>query len=202
MPFPLPCFSVKPTLEGKLCLLRPFAEEDLPFLLKILEEPEVNSLTGSVETTEEARSVRLDGDEETLGWYRSRHAQEDRLDLAVVDRATGRCVGEAVLNEWNDNAASVNLRILIGRAGQGRGLGSEAVALTVRYGFEVLGLHRIELEVYAFNPRARRVYEKAGFVREGTRRQVFRFDGQWVDAEVMALLREDWDRNTAGLPVS
>ena len=51
-----------------------------------------------------------------------------------------------------------------------------------------LGLHRIELEVYAFNPRARRVYEKVGFVKEGTLRDALLWDGKWVDAEIMSLL--------------
>jgi ribosomal protein S18 acetylase RimI-like enzyme len=49
--------------------------------------------------------------------------------------------------------------------------------LIVGYGIEELGLHRIELEVFAFNPRAQRAYEKAGFVVEGVRRDALRWDG-------------------------
>jgi RimJ/RimL family protein N-acetyltransferase len=70
----------------------------------------------------------------------------------------------------------------------GRSLGTEAAWLILGYAFDTVGVHRIELEVYAFNPRARPVYEKLGFVHEGTRRQAPHWDGEWVDAHVMAML--------------
>lgn len=68
---------------------------------------------------------------------------------------------------------------------QGRGLGTEATRLIVGHGFERLGLHRISLEVCAFNPRARRLYEKVGFLPEGER----------VDAAVMSILAPEWSQH-------
>ena len=76
--------------------------------------------------------------------------------------------------------------------GRDRGLGTEATRLIVGYGFERLGLHRISLEVYAFNPRARRAYEKAGFRPEGVLRESLRYDGEWIDATVMSILAPEW----------
>ena len=76
--------------------------------------------------------------------------------------------------------------------GRNRGLGTEATRLIVGYGFERLGLHRISLEVYAFNPRARRAYEKAGFQVEGVLRQSFRYEDQWIDAIAMSILAPEW----------
>ncbi len=64
--------------------------------------------------------------------------------------------------------------------------------LVVRHAFETERLHRVALEVYAFNPRARRVYEKVGFVVEGTMRDALRFDDGWVDAHLMAIIVDDW----------
>jgi RimJ/RimL family protein N-acetyltransferase len=55
-----------------------------------------------------------------------------------------------------------------------------------------VGLHRVELDVYAFNTRARHVYEKLGFVLEGTKREALRFDDGWVDCHVMGLLASEW----------
>jgi RimJ/RimL family protein N-acetyltransferase len=117
---------------------------------------------------------------------------DDRLDLAVVDKASGVVVGEAVLNEWDPDNQSCNFRILIGPSGQGRGLGTEATRLIVGYGIEKLGLHRISLGVYAFNPRAQRAYEKAGFTTEGVLRDALLWDGEWVDEVVMSVLAQDW----------
>ncbi|MFE9192911.1 GNAT family N-acetyltransferase [Micromonospora sp. NPDC007208] len=86
-----PDFSIKPTLTGEWVILRPFVDDDLDTFRAAVADPEVARLTGS--PADDAP------DEERLrSWYGSRNAQTDRLDLAVVDRATGACVGEVVLN--------------------------------------------------------------------------------------------------------
>jgi RimJ/RimL family protein N-acetyltransferase len=55
-----------------------------------------------------------------------------------------------------------------------------------------VGLHRVELDVYDFNTRARHIYEKLGFVLEGTKREALWFDDGWVDCHVMGLLASEW----------
>ena len=185
-------FSTKPTLRGRLATLRPFTPNDISAMGRILADPDVVRLTGSAHSSAQTqgRDVRLDP--VTLRWYQTRAEQEDRLDLAVIDNASGRCVGEVVLNEWRPEDHSCNFRILLGPSGRDRGIGSEATGLMLDYAFLATGLNRIELEVYAFNPRAQRVYEKAGFTVEGRRRDAFRFDGVYIDAVVMSVLRREW----------
>jgi RimJ/RimL family protein N-acetyltransferase len=185
-----PDFSIKPTLTGEKVILRPFATADFPFLLAALADLEVLGLTGSVHSAH--ATVDADEAERFLEIYRARNAQPDRLDLAVVDRASGECVGEVVLNEWDKGNRSCNFRTLIGPGGRDRGLGTEALRLIVGYGFEQLGLHRISLEVYAFNPRAQHVYEKAGFIVEGVLREALRYEDKWIDATVMSILDYEW----------
>jgi RimJ/RimL family protein N-acetyltransferase len=63
------------------------------------------------------------------------------------------------------------------------------------YGFEQLRMHRIALEVNSHNERARRVYEKVGFVAEGVLRDALRWGAEWVDATVMSILASEWDRH-------
>lgn len=128
-------------------------------------------------------------------WYGTRAEQTDRLDLAIIDLASGRCVGEAVLNSWSPANSSCNFRILMTGDGRNRGLGTEAVRSTVGYGFERLGLNRISLSVFDHNPRGRRAYEKVGFVLEGTRREALRFGEAWVDDHDMAILASEWQRH-------
>jgi RimJ/RimL family protein N-acetyltransferase len=67
--------------------------------------------------------------------------------------------------------------------------------LILCYGFEVLGLHRIDLGVYAFNPRAQHVYEKVGFLVEGIKRDAYRFDGVYVDEVWMSILSREWSQH-------
>ncbi|MFI8517583.1 GNAT family N-acetyltransferase [Streptomyces sp. NPDC085481] len=176
-------FLHKPTLAGELVVLRPVTEDDVPALRPMFDDPEIGRLTGL--------HTRFD-DAALRAWYGSRGAQDDRLDLAVVERATGAVVGEAVLNEWDPANESCAFRICLTPAGIGRGLGTEATRLIVDHAFEGLGLHRVWLEVYAFNPRARRAYEKAGFRAEGVLRGALLWEGERVDATVMAVLAPEW----------
>ncbi|MEU8612731.1 GNAT family protein [Actinoplanes sp. NPDC048791] len=180
-------FSVKPTLVGPRVVLRPFRAGDFPAVRDALRDPEVVRLTGSQPIVwDEAAEERL------REWYGTRADRPDRLDLAVEERATGAWVGEVVLNEWDPPNRSCNFRTMFGPQGRDRGLGTEAARLLVGYGLEQLGLHRIALEVYSFNPRARRAYEKVGFVAEGVLRDALRTPQGWVDATVMAILADDW----------
>ncbi|QOD44029.1 GNAT family N-acetyltransferase [Clavibacter zhangzhiyongii] len=182
-----------PRLEGERVILRPFTPADVDAMGPVLADPDVIRLTGSAHTTAEVEEMaaRPELDDRTRTWYATRADQPDRVDLALVDRATDACVGEAVLNEWSPEDRSTNLRILIGPAGRDRGLGSEAVRLLVDHAFAATDLARISLEVLDVNPRAHRVYARAGFVEEGRLRAGFRFDGEPVDVIVMALLRTD-----------
>ncbi len=138
-----------------------------------------------------------DGDKPLHDWYRTRNDQAGRLDPAVAGKAGGGCAGEAVLNQWDPGNDSRNFRILIGPDGRDRGLGTEATRLIVGYGFERLGLHRVSLEVYAFNPRARRAYEKAGFRAEGILRESLRYNGERADATVTSIPAREWRHGAA-----
>ncbi|MFF9147885.1 GNAT family N-acetyltransferase [Streptomyces sp. NPDC014861] len=180
-------FSRKPTLTGDLVTLRPVTEDDVPALSSMFGDAEVARLTGSHARFDEA-ALRE--------WYGSRGGTDDRLDLAVVERATGRVVGEAVLNEWDADNESCAFRIAFVPAAVGRGLGTEATGLIVGHAFEGLGLYRVWLEVYAFNPRARRAYEKAGFTAEGVLRGALLWEGERVDATVMSVLAPEWAGRT------
>ncbi|WP_328683240.1 GNAT family N-acetyltransferase [Streptomyces sp. NBC_01261] len=176
--------SAKPVLTGEKTVLRPFTASDADPMWRLIQDPEIVRFTfePSTELTlERLRSV-----------YGARATQPDRLDLAVTDPATGELLGEVVLFEWDPAARSCAFRTLIGPRGRGRGIGTEATRLILGYGFEQLGLHRVQLEVYGNNHRALRVYEKVGFVVEGVRREAQSRDGEWVDEVVMGVLDREW----------
>lgn len=185
-------FSTKPTLWGERVVLRPFTPADIEAMGPVLADPDVIRLTGSAHSTADATGCSPEHDEATRRWYETRAEQDDRLDLAVVDRATDTCVGEVVLNNWEPENQACSFRILVGPEGRDRGLGSEATRMVLRHAFTATDLYRVELGVYAFNPRARYVYERAGFVVEGTRRAALVFDGERIDEVTMSVLRPEW----------
>lgn len=191
-------FHEQATLAGERTTLRPFTDEDIDAMGTILADPEVKKLTGSVRNTADTESRPPGLDEQQRQWYETRSQQKDRLDLAIIDNDTGKCVGEGVLNHWRPLDETLSFRILIGPTGRNRGLGSEATSLLIDHAFQATNINRLELEVYAFNPRAHRVYEKAGFILEGRQRQVMKFDDDYIDVLQMSMLRSDWSLTSAG----
>lgn len=175
--------KTKPTLVGEKVILRPFTDEDFPYLEECLKDPEVIKLTGS--SAEYDREV-------TMNWYGTRNVQTDRLDLAIVDQSQTILVGEVVVNVYDEENQSMNFRILIGPRGRNRGLGTEATQLMVDYIFRNTNLNQLTLSVFDFNPRAKNVYEKVGFVKNSVDKNELEFEGQWIDSINMKLLRDNW----------
>ena len=96
------------------------------------------------------------------------------------------------LQDLDADNQSMCFRIALGGAADfGRGYGTEATRLLLDYAFDVVGVHRVTLEVFDFNTRAQRVYEKCGFVREGVQREALYWHGQWHDTIDMAVLAGD-----------
>jgi RimJ/RimL family protein N-acetyltransferase len=181
-------FTTKPTLSGLVVTLRPVEVADVPTLRALMADPQVGRLTGSVHSS--GGEPELWTPEELTTIYSTWTTADDRIVWVILDNDNGQIVGEAVLNRLDQDNRSCGFRIWVSGA-TNRGLGTEAVRLSMGHAFGV-GLHRVELDVYAFNTRARHVYEKLGFVLEGTKREALRFDDGWVNCHVMGLLASEW----------
>ena len=97
------------------------------------------------------------------------------------------------INEIDPQLRCADFRIaLFQREHRGRGIGSWAVRTTRDFAFGTLGLHRLSLDVFSFNPRAERAYLAAGFRREGVLRDAVRDGEGYGDDILMALLEEEW----------
>ena len=130
--------------------------------------------------------------EEVLSFFRSAVESPDCC-LFLVFAPAGRMIGESVINEIDFALRCANFRIAIYRpAERGRGIGSWMVQTTRVFAFEVLKLHRLELDVYSFNPGAERTYAKAGFRREGVLRDAVMDGDSYADDILMSILEEEW----------
>ena len=178
-------FADKPTLRGERVVLRPMLDADADAMYADLADPEGMRLTGThAEFSREA----------VERWAASRADADDRLDLVATDPETGRWLGEVVINEWDPDNRSCSFRIALSAHARDRGIGTEATRMLIDYVFDEIDdppVHRVELSVFAFNPRAVAVYERVGFVREGVARDALLWDGQFVDSIQMAMLRTD-----------
>ena len=181
-------FGNKPVLKGEKVVLRPFVDEDFPYIEECLKDSEVIKLTGSTSDFDK---------ESILHWYNTRNEQIDRLDLAIVDQSKGILVGEVVINLYDEKSHGMNFRILIGPRGRNRGLGTEATQLIIDFIFTNTTLNQLTLSVFDFNPRAKYVYEKVGFDIESIEENDLKFEGEWIDSINMKLTKESWLKRKA-----
>lgn len=73
-----------------------------------------------------------------------------------------------------------------------KGYGSDAMRIILRYAFQELNLHRVSLNVFEYNPRAIRSYEKVGFKIEGRYRQFINREGRRWDIIMMGITYQEW----------
>jgi RimJ/RimL family protein N-acetyltransferase len=110
-------------------------------------------------------------------------------------------IGSIGLFEVDPTNGSAGIGISLGDpANFGQGLGTDALEALLDFGFGRLRLERLWLDVYDFNERAIRSYEKVGFVREGVARHGAYRDGVFVDVVAMAILRDEWAARRAADP--
>lgn len=126
-------------------------------------------------------------------WYESKINASDEYYFTVRTLDDDTLIGsvELVAPDWVNRSAIVGITIGA-RDYRGKGFGTEAMRLMLRYGFLELNLHRIMLEVFGYNTPAIRSYEKVGFVHEGTYRDKILRDGSYHDIWVMSILRREW----------
>jgi RimJ/RimL family protein N-acetyltransferase len=174
-------------LEGESIILRGFRESDIDDRLRHPIDPEEEDGYGS--------SWRREWD------GRRYHTREDLMhDRGAGDPSAyrwaieyeGHCIGSAgLVVDPDQHCASYTVGLFVAVL-RGGGLGREATRLVLAWGFDVLGLHRIQLEVLATNSRAIRCYVACGFRQEGIRREAQLYPDGWKDFVVMGLLQPEY----------
>jgi putative acetyltransferase len=115
--------------------------------------------------------------------------ESDRMMVAVVN---GKVVGQLGLHPSTGRRAHVAaLGMMVHADFQGHGVGTALMEAAVDLAEHWLNISRIELEVYTDNAAALALYKKFGFEIEGTLHDYAYRDGQFVDAYLMARIREE-----------
>jgi RimJ/RimL family protein N-acetyltransferase len=130
----------------------------------------------------------------------SQHIGPNRFYFSIRTLADDQLIGGCglVLQGWTHGDAEVWIGIGE-RDFWGKGCGTDAMNLVLRYAFQELNLHRVTLGAFAYNRRAIRSYENAGFRHEGRSRQFVMRNGQRHDGVEMGILRREWDALVASL---
>jgi RimJ/RimL family protein N-acetyltransferase len=173
-------------LFGDRIRLRAIERADLPTFVRWFNDPDVRRYLAMYAPMSSAMEER---------WFEAQLDSKDAFLFAVEahDDDAWVHIGNAGLSsiDWKNRHAVFGIA-LGEKAYWGQGYGADATRTMLRFAFQEMNLHRVELEVYDHNPRARRCYEKAGFRHEGIRRQALFRDGHWHDTFHMAILRDEF----------
>src|SRR5215472_14160857 len=178
-----------PTLHGQRVILRGPRDSDVDDRLRHPIDPEEEDGYGS--------SWRREWD------GRRYHTREHLLASVAPSEPTisgnyswtveydGHSVGHAgLLVDCEQHSARYTVG-LFAAALRGRGLGREITGLVLAWAFDVLGVHRVELQALATNSRAINCYLACGFRHEGVRREAELYPDGWKDFIMMGILRSE-----------
>ncbi|RPI51579.1 MAG: N-acetyltransferase [Chloroflexi bacterium] len=177
--------------QGKLLRLAAAREEDAAHMARWSED---SGYMRGLDTDYARPRPEREFSPESYGQAAGPNSLEFRLRTLEDDRLVGFVALHTI--EWNNRAAM--LAIGIGEPDyRGKGYGTDALRLILRYAFDELNLERVGLDVIANNQAAIRAYERVGFRREGAMRRAVLRDGQAHDRLIMGILREEWSRGLA-----
>lgn len=171
---------------GQKVRLREYRKEDIEKALAYINDSEVKKLLAPgipyLNTLEDERK-----------WVENLSASNDIYSFAIETLGDEKYVGGCGLNsiDWKNSVAVVG--IFIGDKNYwGKGYGTDAMKVLIKFIFEQMNVHKIKLNVYSFNERAIKSYEKCGFKVEGVLRQEIFRDGRYYDEIIMGLLKEEY----------
>lgn len=125
--------------------------------------------------------------------YIERVLEDDSREDFIICDLHNNILGEAVLMDIDDDNKSCHFRIAIfNKKLCGQGIGYNATSEMLRVAFEELKLHRVELEVFDYNLRAKKMYEKVGFRVEGLKRDGILIENEYRGVYIMSILEDEY----------
>ncbi len=161
---------------------------DIPVFVKWFTDPDVT------------RGITIPypmGIEDENRWFDNMVQQPPEMHpfvMEIKDGDTWRMIGDCGFHQLDWRSRSAEIGIFIGeKESWSKGIGTEAMQMMLKVGFEVMDMHRVWLRVFSTNTRAVHCYEKAGFKHEGCMREAEFQDGKHIDVMLMSVLRTEWE---------
>ena len=174
-----------PRLVTPRLVLRRLTVEDADAMFAFLRDPRLTEFVSWDHHASVERTVLY------LMTVETAYRDGGLLEWAVTTRRGGRVVGTCGFTRFDPDHARAELGYTIGRRFSGRGYATEAAAEVVRFGFEELGLHRVEAQCAVGNAASARVLEKIGMTCEAVLAERASIRGRFCDVKMFARLRRD-----------
>lgn len=175
-----------PSLETERFRLRPLSPLDLEFMFRHFSDPEVNRYLldeEPVTTREQAQAI--------IDFY-SLPGRKSYNRWVIVRKTDARPIGTCGYHQWLSTQRRAEIGYDLEKASWRQGIMTEALQAMLRYGFEEMGLNRVEALVYFENHASVRLLERLGFRKEGLLRQYFRRGDTFYDHWLLSLLKVEW----------
>jgi RimJ/RimL family protein N-acetyltransferase len=168
-------------LETEELLIKPVEDEDIKPLMDLRWDADVMEYL--LHDPIGMREQKL--------WYES--SKNDKVFSVFLKEPKGlTLIGTTGLYNINMRHQTAVLKLRIAPQVQGRGLGYKIFVLILDYAFDTLNLRKILSDNFSDNKRVAAMKEKLGFVKEGVLRKHYYHKGDFKDADVYNLLREDY----------
>jgi RimJ/RimL family protein N-acetyltransferase len=178
----------RPMIRGERVWLRPTEPSDIIHNAVYAGDSEVGHFLGAKTPMSKAGAERFSAE-----IFSDDQHDPSGYGYAICLLGTEQSIGSVFLRSVDKVNGSGVVGIFIhDRRYLGQGYGTDALNALVDIGFGELRLERIELEVFDFNQRAIRSYQKAGFQTDAVQRHSRFHRGMHHDVHVMSILRDDW----------
>ncbi|MCQ2211998.1 MAG: GNAT family N-acetyltransferase [Paludibacteraceae bacterium] len=128
-----------------------------------------------------------------LDKYIGSYEKNDYYRWAVVEKTTGECIGQIAYFLVDSKNHFAEIEYCIGSDFQCKGFATEATKAVIAYGFDRMNLHKVQICTKTINEPSKRVIEKCGFVYEGTLRDYFYMNGEYVGRLYFSILRNEFE---------
>ena len=129
---------------------------------------------------------------ELLDKYIGSYEREDYYRWAIIEKDSMECIGQIAYFLVDNKNHFAEIEYCIGSDFQRQGLATEATKAVIAYGFEKMNLHRVQICTKTINAPSKRVIEKCGLTYEGTLRDYFYMDGEYVGRLYFSMLKSEW----------
>ncbi len=126
-----------------------------------------------------------------LDKYIGRYNNGYTFRWAIIEKTSGECIGQIAYFLVDTHNHFGEIEYCIGTAFQGKGYATEATKAVIKYGFEKIRFHKVQICVRPSNSSSKRVIEKCGFTYEGALRDYFYIDGKYEDRMYYSLIKSE-----------
>lgn len=162
--------------------LRAIEEDDLDLLREMMNDPEIEKMTGVVGLPVSKRDQKR--------WYDNLTNKDVRL---MIDTKEHGAIGVVMLTDidYRNSTAQFHSKIATSKQLRGKGYGTKATLALIRYGLLEMNLHLIYSQIVEYNVASQRVKEKCGFRKDGILRDRVYKNGQYYNLTIWSVTKED-----------